>query len=64
MKSEVGPVSFPNALLYFRFFASPWGPNKVFWVTNESTYWDQFDRLMSDIEREGLHVIPSIGYHL
>ena len=46
---------------YFRFFASDWGPNKVFWARNESQYWSEFDRLWDEIDRLGLSAIPSIG---
>eukprot|EP00462_Mataza_sp_D1_P003642 CAMPEP_0175108910 /NCGR_PEP_ID=MMETSP0086_2-20121207/12986_1 /TAXON_ID=136419 /ORGANISM="Unknown Unknown, Strain D1" /LENGTH=75 /DNA_ID=CAMNT_0016386347 /DNA_START=22 /DNA_END=246 /DNA_ORIENTATION=- len=34
----------------------------IFWVTNEKQYWQEFDRLMTDIDRLGLYCIPSIGY--
>ena len=52
-----------NNISVFRMFACLWGPHMSFWVTNETTYWAEFDAVMDEIERyPGLHVIPSIGY--
>lgn len=50
-------------ILYFRFFASLWGPHKQFWY-NTSTrklYWQEFDQVMDEIQKLKLYVIPSIG---
>ena len=67
-----GPAKYPDALAalesaassgvrVFRFFGSLFGSNAAFWMTNATRYWAEYDRLLDDIERLGLHAIPSIG---
>jgi len=51
-----------SGVRYFRFFASCWGPNQIYWLTNQQQYWSEFDRLMKDVATMGFYVIPSIGY--
>ena len=46
---------------YARFFAADWGPNKAWWVTHETQYWAEFDRLWAQMDASGLSVIPSLG---
>lgn len=45
----------------FRFFASLFGTSQAYWATNPTTYWQQFDRLVDDIEAAGMSAIPSMG---
>lgn len=45
----------------FRFFGSLFGAATAAYVTNASTYWREYDRLMDDIERLGMYAIPSLG---
>jgi hypothetical protein len=50
-----------SGIRYFRFFASDWGPNKLYWATHQPQYWAEFDRLWAVIDHLGLSAIPSLG---
>ena len=67
-----GPATYPDALAalesaagsgvrVFRVFASLFGANQKHWVTDAQTFWSEFDRLLDDIERLGMHAILSLG---
>lgn len=49
-----------TGLRFFRFFATDWGPNKIFWYRNPEQNWKELDRVWDAIDASGLYAIPSI----
>jgi len=49
-----------TGLRFFRFFATDWGPNKLFWAEHPEQNWAELDRVWDAIDHSGLFVIPSI----
>ena len=50
-----------SGLRYFRFFASLYGYHQVQWLHEPSQFWFTFDRLMDEVERNGLYAILCLG---
>jgi hypothetical protein len=49
-----------TGLRFFRFFATDWGPRKLFWYQHPQQNWKELDQVWDAIDDSGLYVIPSI----
>ena len=67
-----GPATYPDALAamesaarsgvrVFRVFGKLFGTAQTMWVTNASVFWQEYDRMVDDIERLNLRAVLSIG---
>ena len=67
-----GPATYPDALAamesaarsgvrVFRVFGKLFGTAQTMWVTNASVFWQEYDRMVDDIERLNLRAGLSIG---